>query len=274
MANNLKFGPDVLAYSFDNGAGELSLPHSGTFGVTKDAVGNLKTVAAGFSPVAGKMYDIKKKKDGVNVMYLRDIPKNVSAVERYEYLPFKWSKEYKAKVDAIAKEFASMPRNSYAGSDFYAGGEAGAGMNPIMFRLKIWGKKLSKMFKTMGAWIMDKLTKFWNWIVEKFAPVSEAVSNYFKNTPNWQIALHAVIFAAVVALLAFIGRFLYKKYKNSSKAKTRESYLNTLNRQSFIEAKNVASFLKENTSMSKKECNKVANYVYKNSLTRKINNLI
>ncbi len=140
----------------------------------------------------------------------------------------------------------------------------------------IWDK-VSGVFRTIG----DALYKYIGkpFIDHIYNPIKNALSSKIGDSSStWGDALLTalVVFAAFAALF-LIGKWLYAKYKNwqaKRSGRVRESYVDMLNRQSFIEAKQVARFLKENTAMSKYDCNKVANFVYKKSLNRKINNLI
>ena len=89
---------------------------------------------------------------------------------------------------------------------------------------------------------------------------------------------HLVLYGIAAVVLGLIIWFVWKIVKKirarKQMAATTESYVSLLSDQSFLEAKQVAYYLKENTAMSKKECNKIANFVYKKSLNRKLNNLI
>ena len=89
---------------------------------------------------------------------------------------------------------------------------------------------------------------------------------------------HLLLYGIAALVLALIIWFVYKIVKKirarKQMAATTESYVSLLSDQSFLEAKQVAYYLKENTAMSKKDCNKIANFVYKKSLNRKLNNLI
>ena len=114
-----------------------------------------------------------------------------------------------------------------------------------------------------------------------FGKVQEAFGNVF--TKGWSgfvgagASSHAIVWsilAVVLALLLWIAYKIIKKIRSRKRAATTESYVSLLSDQSFLEAKQVAYYLKENTAMSKKDCNKIANFVYKKSLDRKLNNLI
>lgn len=163
------------------------------------------------------------------------------------------------------------------------------------FFTKMWNRIYEVIFKPISEFfgsIWDKIVgvfkligeKLYQWIGKPFMdyiynPIKGALGSKVGGSDvTWgNVLLVGLLVLAAAAVMYYIVKWVYAKYKNwraKSSGRVRESYINTLNRQSFIEAKNVASFLKENTSMSKKECNKVANYVYKSSLTRKINNLI
>ena len=72
------------------------------------------------------------------------------------------------------------------------------------------------------------------------------------------------IIAVILGLLTLAAIKIIKKIRVRRQAKaTAESY---------IEAKNVAYYLNENTDMSKTECNKIANFVYKKSFNRRLLN--
>ena len=132
---------------------------------------------------------------------------------------------------------------------------------------------LGKLFGTLGRWF----SAAGKYLSEKFNVLKNSgIGAFFKGNTWYENGVCILIVLAITGFLCWLGYKIYqvlmKKRKN--KGGVRESYIRALNRQSFIEAKNVASFLKENTSMNKYERDKVAKYVYKNSLTRKINNLI
>ena len=114
-----------------------------------------------------------------------------------------------------------------------------------------------------------------------FDKVKAAFSNVFskgwegfKNAPGLDQGIVWGIIAVVLVVLTWIAYKIIKKIRARRQTATTESYVSLLSDQSFLEAKQVAYYLKENTAMSKKDCNKIANFVYKKSLNRKLNNLI
>ena len=112
------------------------------------------------------------------------------------------------------------------------------------------------------------LTGLWKGIMFVWDKVSGAFSDVWKD--GLKLNASTGIVAAVIAVIAGILYWAYRVWKKKSRRRS-ESYINALSRQSFVEAKRVAKFLDENTMMSKRDCNKVANYVYRNSLNRKLN---
>ena len=85
----------------------------------------------------------------------------------------------------------------------------------------------------------------------------------WKGTSGGHLLLYGIA-ALVLALIIWAAYKIIKKIIARRKAKaTAESY---------IEAENVAYYLRENTDMSKKDCNKIANFVYRKSLDRRLLN--
>lgn len=85
----------------------------------------------------------------------------------------------------------------------------------------------------------------------------------WKGTSGGHFVLYGIA-ALVLALIIWVAYKIIKKIIARRNAKaTAESY---------IEAENVAFYLRENTDMSKKDCNKIANFVYRKSLDRRLLN--
>lgn len=131
------------------------------------------------------------------------------------------------------------------------------------------------LFSGSGGVAGDSVNKAAGW----FDKIKEAFTKVFsKEFMSAGATNHGIVWGIVAVILLLLGWIAYKIIKKirsrKQMAATTESYVSLLSDQSFLEAKQVAYYLKENTAMSKKECNKVANYVYKSSLNRKLNNLI
>lgn len=134
---------------------------------------------------------------------------------------------------------------------------------------------IGKLFGTIGRWF----SAAGKYLSDKFNVLKNSgLSAFFKGNTWYENGVCILVVLAITGFLCWgaykLYQIMFKKRQMKKNATVKESYIRTINRQSFIEAKQVARFLKENTAMSKYDCNKVANFVYKKSLNRKINNLI
>ena len=151
--------------------------------------------------------------------------------------------------------------------------------NKLVIDNSIWGQiKLffNNLFGTQGyaaGKAAKEATGWYNRIKSFFDPVfGDGGSLIGKDISHFVV--YGVL-AVIIALLTWIAVKIIKKIRaRKQMAATTESYVSLLSDQSFLEAKQVAYYLKENTAMSKKDCNRIANFVYKKSLNRKLNNLI
>ena len=148
----------------------------------------------------------------------------------------------------------------------------GAGMMTNLWgRLKNFYDNLFRAVGGAGGAVSGTTNSWFSKVQEFFSGVFTKDGFKFFGKSGGHYTMYAVL-AVVIVLLVWVVWKIVKKIR--SRKATTESYVSLLSDQSFLEAKQVAYYLKENTAMSKKDCNRIANFVYKKSLNRKLNNLI